>query len=58
MNFLDATVTKRLSKPYYRYNKWCVDVEYDCWGRIEVTILMFKSKEEANCVDVGYEFLT
>lgn len=57
MNLLESIVTKRLSKPYYQYNKWCVNVEYDCWGRIEQTILMFNYKEEANAVDVGYEFL-
>ena len=57
MNTLDAVVTKITSEPYEMYDKWWVDVEYDCWGAISKTKLMFYSKESALSVKVGYKFI-
>ena len=57
MNTLDAKVTQILKPPYESYNRWWVDVMYDCWGSEEKTSLMFSTKEEADKVEVGYEVL-
>ena len=58
MNLLDAVVTKILSEPEFKYYKWFVDVEYECYGVIDDTSLMFETKEEANGVKIGHKFLT
>ena len=57
MNLLDAHVTKILSEPYFKHNKWWVNVEYLCWGLKSKTQLMFEDKETANNISVGYKFL-
>lgn len=56
MNVLTGTVTKVLSKPFFEYNKWWVKVEYNCYGRISKTELMFNSIDLALKVDIGFEF--
>ena len=58
MNLLDAVVTKVLSEPYYKYNRWFVTVEYDCWGSLSVSDLMFNTEDEAKAVIIGYKFVT
>lgn len=64
MNLLDATVTAVLTPPHEPFwsaevgGCWLVGVEYDCWGHRTISNLWFKTKEEAQKVDVGYEFLT
>jgi hypothetical protein len=61
MNLLDAVVTKVLNEPkfveYDGYQWWEIEVEYDCYGVISKTDLTFKTKEEAERVNVGYRFL-
>ena len=57
MNLLEANVTKVLSKPFNQYNKWWVEVEYECYGRNLKTRLMFSEKEKAEKVDIGFLFL-
>lgn len=57
MNLLDCVVTKVLSEPYEKYDKWWVSVEYDCYGVITESVIMFKTKEEAEKVTVHYVFL-
>lgn len=57
MNLVDAYVTKIIENPYFKYEKWWIKVEYECYG-ISKTELMFTTKEEAEKVCVGYKFLT
>lgn len=63
MNLIDCYVTKVLSDPYSRYNKfnnttyWIVDVEYNSYGVISNTELLFNTKEDALKVKIGYHFL-
>jgi hypothetical protein len=61
MNLLDAVVKRVLSKPkfveYDGYQWWEIQVEYDCYGVLSKTVLTFKTKEEAERVNVGYKFL-
>jgi len=56
VNVVDAVVTKVLSEPYLNY-LWCVDVEASFWGNKSNTIVYCNSKEEADKVNVGYNFL-
>ncbi|MEK4343240.1 MULTISPECIES: hypothetical protein [Brevibacillus] len=65
MNLVDAVVTKVLSKPRFndKYAEdgvtwWEVDVEYNCYGRLNERTMVFDSKDEADEVQIGYEFLT
>ena len=37
MNLINAVVTQVLSKPYFKYNYWFVDVEYNGYGVAIVT---------------------
>ena len=57
MNLINCTVTKILSKPYYKYDKWWVIVEYDCYGRKSEKSLCFKNKEQSEKLKVGTVFL-
>jgi len=66
MNLLDAYVKRVLSKPVFndKYTDegatwWEVEVEYTCWSdKVETRKLIFKTREEAEKVDVGYKFYT
>lgn len=58
MNLVNAVVTKVLSSPQIEFNKWWVDVEYNSHGRTSESRLMFETKEQAEKVDIGYEFDT
>jgi hypothetical protein len=65
MNVVDAHVTEIITPPYFndKYKDegrvwWAVEVEYNSWGVKSKTILTFKTKAEAEKVDVGYHFLT
>lgn len=61
MNLLDCTVTKVISAPIHRISEhgdyWYVAVESECCRDISETRLMFNSKEEAEKVAVGFQFL-
>ena len=56
MNTLDCYVTAVLSKPYRKFGNWWVDVEYDSWGSISKTQLMFSTETGAAQVDIGHKF--
>ena len=56
MNLVDAVVTKVLSKPYFKYNYWFVDVEYSSYGAISKTNIMCSTEETAKAIKVGYTF--
>lgn len=63
MNLIDCYVTKIFDKPYSRYNnfnnstEWIVKVEYNSYGAIDNTKLIFKTEKEALKVNIGYHFL-
>lgn len=62
VNYLDGYVKEVLSEPYYDdYGsgifRWWVKVSYVCEGIGAVTTLMFDTKEEAEAVKPGYNFL-
>lgn len=56
MNLIDAVVTQVLSKPYFKYNYWFVDVEYNSYGRTSKTSIMRSTEEAAKAVKVGHTF--
>ena len=56
MNLLEGTVTEVLSEPLFKWNKWWVEVEYNCYGRFSKTELMFSTEEKAKEVKVGFTF--
>jgi len=58
MNLINCYVTEVLKEPYEKFGKWWLIVMYDGYGKIDVTHLMFDSKEDAQKVTVGYEFLS
>ena len=56
MNLINAVVTQVLSKPYFKYNYWFVDVEYNGYGVISKTKIMCLSEEAAKAIEVDYIF--
>lgn len=57
MNLVDCYVTKVLTEPYFKYEKWWVKVEFNSYGFCSYgTNIMFDSLDEANNVKVGYKF--
>lgn len=59
MNLIDAWVIKVLSdKPVFMYDKYWVKIEYTCEGGEGECDLMFKTKKEAESIDIGHKFLT
>lgn len=56
MNLIDAVVTKVLSKPYFKYNYWFVEVEYNSYGRTSKTNIMCSTEETARAIKVGHTF--
>lgn len=56
MNLVDAVVTKVLSEPYLLFNKYWVDVEYNCYGVISKTNIMCSTEETAKAIKAGYTF--
>jgi hypothetical protein len=56
MNLINAVVTQVLSKPYFKYNYWFVDVEYNGYGVISKTNIMCSTEETAKAIKVGYTF--
>ena len=58
MNLINCFVTKVLSKPALgRYEKYEVKVEFNSYGSISTTVLYFDTLDEAESVNIGYEFL-
>lgn len=57
MNLTDASVLEVLGEPYESWGKWWVRVSYNSCGYPGETVIMFKTKEEAESVKEGYEFL-
>lgn len=56
MNTIDAVVTQVLSEPYFKYNYWFVDVEYNSYGRTSKTNVMCSTEEAAKAIKVGHIF--
>ena len=56
MNTVNCVVTEVLDVPKKKYGRYFVHVEFNSYGRIGKTHLMFKSLEKAKGVAVGYEF--
>ena len=56
MNLINAVVTQVLSKPYFKYNYWFVDVEYNSYGRTSKTEVMCSTEESAKAIKVGHTF--
>lgn len=56
MNLVDGIVTQVLSKPYFKYNCWFVDVEYNSYGRTSKTNIMCSTEDQAKYIQVGYTF--
>ncbi|MCT3835910.1 hypothetical protein HZQ28_01165 [Elizabethkingia anophelis] len=56
MNLVDCKVLKILSEPYYQFNHWFVQVEYESYGKNDITSIMFDTKEKAEQVKVGFVF--
>lgn len=57
MNTVDCVVTKVLGKPENKYGKWFVKVQYDSWGHLSETEVLFDTQNEANDIQPGYKFL-
>lgn len=57
MNLIDCFVTKVNGEPVQKHGAWFLPVTYDGYGHLSDTELMFSTKEEADKVDVNYEFL-
>ena len=58
MNLINCVVTEIIGDPYFEYDKWWVNVEYDCYGSLHWMDLIFSTKEEALAVEIGYKFLS
>lgn len=58
MNLVDAYVTMVTGDPVEKHGKWFVEVEYESYGQISKTELMFESKEACLAVKLGSHFLT
>ncbi len=58
MNLVDAVVTKVLAPPYFEHEMYWLKVEYESWGVLSQTELMFSTKEDAEKVKTGFKFLT
>lgn len=56
MNLIDCYVTKILDKPYEKYGKVWLKVEYESWGIISTTTLMLDSLRESDMICVGHCF--
>lgn len=44
MNLIDQQITKILSEPFYKFNKWCVRVEVEDEGGKCETLIMEDTK--------------
>lgn len=44
MNLIDQEITKILSAPFYKYNRWCVKVEIEDEGGKGETLIMEDTK--------------
>lgn len=59
MNLVKAVVTEVISdEPYKRNTMWFVKVKCNCYGSISEKELMFETKQQAEQVEVGYDYLT
>lgn len=57
MNYCDCFVTKILSEPYFQYEKWWLDVEYDSEGALGLSSLMRDDKDDFKNVGIGFKFM-
>lgn len=58
MNLLECFVSKITSEPYFKYDKWWIDVDYSCWGSGSSTSLMFDTELECKNVSIGHCFMS
>lgn len=62
MNVLKAVVVAVNNNPVKHSisgkDYWTIEVEYDCYGSISTRDLYFKTEDEANNIEAGYEFET
>lgn len=58
MNLLDAYVVEITGPVELVYDWFWLPVKYNCEGHISETRLPFKTKEMAESIKIGYEFLT
>jgi hypothetical protein len=58
MNLADCYVTSVLGQPYRKFSHWWVDVEYNSYGRMSRTQLMFSTEAGAGAVAEGHHFLS
>lgn len=56
MNLLPCIVTEIISTPYKLYDKWWINVNYECYGLRSQMSLMFDTEKECLNVKIGYEF--
>ena len=54
MNVLDAKITA-VAEPVWleKYQKWSVEIRYNCWGSESTTQRWFADKAQADAVKVG-----
>lgn len=57
MNKAPATIIKTLSNPYFSYNHWWVNIEYNSYGVLGKTSVMKKTEQEALDIGEGQEIL-
>lgn len=58
MNLLECTVVEVISKPYFKFDKWWVNMNYECYGLNSAMIIMFDTEKECEKVKIGYVFLS
>lgn len=56
MNKTNCIVTKIIEKPHLEFNKYFMRVEFESYGVISETTLMFDYKDQADKVNIGYKF--
>lgn len=56
MNRVKATVKEIVGEPKEKYKHWFLTVKFDSHGKEGETDLMFDTKEQAEQIEVGYEF--
>lgn len=57
MNLTDAVVIEVVGQPYEKYGKWFVRVVCEAYGVRSETVIFKQSKEQAEEVKPGYQFL-
>lgn len=56
MNLCEAVVKEIIGESYQKFGYWFRNVKYESYGCLDEMSIMFKTKEEADNVIVGYKF--